>query len=546
MRIIDFSKSASDYTGSPNTSHTDKHLFTQFFIHKDNTRYQEIKKCLRKNVDNPHITTIYLLNERIYTGEELGLYSSKIIQVNIGNRLKYQDVFKYISENSIKGYHILANSDILFDNSISNLVSTDIHMEKKMFALLRYEYNSQNISLSKLFGPRFDSQDTWIFHSNFPIAGSSLKMFKFQFGQPGCDNKMLYLMKILAYEIYNDPLFIKTYHYHSATGRDYTSKDVIKDPWAVSIPYGVNLLHPYSLGIDLKREHNQTRGFQDMQFEDNNKICDYITQKLVNSQNFIIPRISGIENNIAVFAKIGRDKISIPPDIMDYFKNMVPVMKNNMGIKLSSIASIMKYSDMYLKAFDNADMYCGWESQGNYILYIAQSHAYMKNAYKNKQIVWAYALDIFHYIYGKPWTHALRGKRILIISPFESRILEKIPIRSKIYQKDGPDAAQHIDLFPGCEILTITPPQTQADKQSREFDVELVDFFKRVDALGDTYDIALVSAGGYENLICNHIYESGKSSVCVGDVLQMYFGIIGNQWLQERPDIVRMFMNKHW
>lgn len=542
MRIIDISKSASNYTGSPNTTNTDIHVFTQFFIHKDKTRYQEIKECLRQNVRNPHITTIHLLNERIYTVEELGIYSSKIIQTNIGHRLKYQDAFKYITDNGIKGYHILTNSDILFDGSISNLGKTDIHSEKKMFAQLRYEYNTQNIQLSKLFGPRFDSQDTWIFHSNFPVIGSQLKMFNFQLGQPGCDNKILYLMKILGYEIYNDPLFIKTYHNHSAVARDYISKDAVKDPWAVSIPYGVKIAITTSLGIDLKRDYEQTRGFQDMRFEDNNKIHDYILTKIGLGEKFIIPRISGIENNIAVFAKIAREQITIPSDIMNYFKNVVPVMKNNAGIKLTTVESIMKYSDMYLKAFENADMYCGWESQGNYINHIAQSHAYMKDAYKSKQIVWSFALDIFHYIYGEPWTQALRGKRILIISPFETSILEKIPVLTKVYQKGD----QYVDLFPDCKIVTIKPPQTQADEQSREFDVELADFFKRLDAISDTYDIALVSAGGYGNLICNHIYESGKSAVYVGGVLQMYFGILGNRWLQERPDIVRLFMNEHW
>ena len=32
----------------------------------------------------------------------------------------------------------------------------------------------------------------------------------------------------------------------------------------------------------------------------------------------------------------------------------------------------------------------------------------------------------------------------------------------------------------------------------------------------------------------------------MGGVLQMYFGILGNRWLKERPDAVRLFLNKHW
>lgn len=554
MKIIDFSQPASNYIGDPNSTYIDIHLFTQFFIHRDPLRNAEIKECLRKNVMNPYITHIHLLNERIYTNTELGIdstntNSAKIIQSNIENRLKYQHIFKYIRKNSIKGYHILVNSDIFFDNSIVKILQSDIHLSKKMFALLRYEYNDSileqcklfGLEQCKLFGPRYDSQDTWIFHSNFPILESWEKIFNFQLGQPGCDNKILYLMKILAYSIYNDPLFIKTYHYHMNPARDYSNKDVIKEPWAVSVPYNVQL-RVNSLGINLQRESVHSRNFQDLQFEDNNKIRDYITIKLELGQNFIIPRISVIENNMAVFARIGRQQPSIPSDIINYLKNVIPVMKNNAGIKLSSIDSIMKYSDMYLKAFDNAEMYQGWESQGGYLQHIAQSHEYIKKSYPNKQIVWSSALDIYHYIYADPWTLALKYKRVLIISPFETSILEKIPVLSKIYQKNGQD----FNIFQDCTISTICSPKTQANEKSQEFYQELGDFFIKLDAIKDTYDIALISAEGYGNLICNYIFESGKSAIYVGDVLPTYFGIIKNKLLQEIPDIIRLYMNEYW
>ena len=62
----------------------------------------------------------------------------------------------------------------------------------------------------------------------------------------------------------------------------------------------------------------------------------------------------------------------------------------------------------------------------------------------------------------------------------------------------------------------------------------------------DTFDIALVSCGGYANPICSFIYEKGKSAIYVGGVLQMYFGIYGSRWLKERPEIIKLFSNKHW
>ena len=42
------------------------YLIYQYFVHRDASRNKELQECLRKNVENPHITKIYLLNEKIY------------------------------------------------------------------------------------------------------------------------------------------------------------------------------------------------------------------------------------------------------------------------------------------------------------------------------------------------------------------------------------------------------------------------------------------------------------------------------------------------
>jgi hypothetical protein len=45
-------------------------------------------------------------------------------------------------------------------------------------------------------------------------------------------------------------------------------------------------------------------------------------------------------------------------------------------------------------------------------------------------------------------------------------------------------------------------------------------------------------------MVCNYIYERhGKSAIYVGGVLQMYFGILGERWIRERPDIIKMFVD---
>ena len=517
------------------------HLFTQYFIPSNKHRHDELKKCLKLNALNRDVYKIHLLVERTYTISELGTSSDKIIQTVIGKRLTFQEVFMYIRTNRICGYLVLLNSDICFaSTALINLKRSELHIKKQALALLRYEYNWTEPTNSVIFGPRFDSQDTWIFHSNYIIPSNAEKIFNFEYGRPGCDNKIIYLMAILGYDVINDPQCIQTYHIHHSKQRSYSMKDSLQLPCGVVIPSGIDPRSIKSnLGINMKEVYHSTKGFTEIMFSDNKILFDYIQQKIDANQSFILPRISGIENNVAIFTRVIRDKLhgDIEP-LKTYIKKTLGAMKNNAGILLESEEEIAHYSDSYLAAIENCEMMAGWDVQGNYIGHIAQSHAFLRNVYPSKKMFWALSLDIFHYIYNNPWTHALKGKRILLISPFGESLKEKIPIRSKIY--DG------VDLFPDCEFVLLKPPQTQAGENSRGFTVELNEFKERVENIIDSFDIALVSCGGYANPICSFIYEKGKSAIYVGGVLQMYFGILGARWIQERNDIVKLFHNKHW
>ena len=174
-------------------------LIYQYFIPKTETRVQEIKETLKRNVLNEDINNIYLLNERIYTVEELGINSDKIIQKVIGKWITFKDVFSFVESEKLKGYIIMANSDIFFDKTISNLHYTDLDSCQKMISLLRWEYRDEkDLDDCKIFGPRWDSQDTWIFHSKFNVMKKYRDWFNFSFGQPGCDNKLIYFLLVLG------------------------------------------------------------------------------------------------------------------------------------------------------------------------------------------------------------------------------------------------------------------------------------------------------------------------------------------------------------
>ena len=541
-------------------------IITQFYVPKDDKRYEELCFCLKQNVLNYDIDKIYLLNEKIYTHEELKIDSDKIVQENIERRLKFSDVFNYVEENKIEGYIVVINSDIFLDKSIRKLKTSEISNNKSCYALLRYEYRDENIledchlygskefykkqfQVNKPFSmfipseienmnceARCDSMDTWIFHSNTILKKKNeIKAFNFYFGTPGCDNKIIYLLKILGYEVFNEPKSIKTYHYHTNMERNYTVKDRLNSPYGLLIPYGFNsknMMH--YLSVPLSEMSKITNDFKQYNFTNSNyDFKDYLTKKLENGQNFIVPRIAGVENNTAFFSLLINNG-SIPLNNAERFLRYT-TMKNNAGIKITTFESALNYANLYLDAFKNSDLISTWEPWGDVYKYIKNSHDFVVNNFK-KNIIWAFVFDIYHYLHN-PWTHALKGKKILIISAFVESIKEKIEIRKEIYG---------VDLFPECSFTFLKPPQTQGNEESEEFIVELEKFQKKIDEMKDEFDVALVSCGGYGNLVCNYIYKINKSAIYVGGVLQMYFGIYGARWLRERKDILNLYMNKYW
>lgn len=528
----------------------DIHLFVQFFIHRDAKRHQENLFCLQQNQQNPTIHSIHLLGERIYTMAELGLVSmEKIVQSNLGRRLRFSDVFTYIRQNSVQGYYVLLNSDICFaEGALDNLRKTDMHISKRMFALLRHEYNAQSPESSPIFGPRYDSQDVWIFHSAHPVPESAEKAFSFEFGKPGCDNKMIYLVAILGYEPVNDPQLIKCYHAHASQERDYTIKDQVVPPWCMLVPHGYDprtIMN--SMGYNMSHIADSTRGFQELQFTDNAVLHDFIRDKILMSKAFMIPLVEPLANNLAIYSRLMQQHSSDSA----MCERLSALIDGCLGqISGSSVDKIdaNAFSKEYLDSLDNSDLICAPAVQDGCMATISYSYQWTRSIYQQKRWIWSSALEVYHYLYSSPWTTALSGKRILVISTVDRDLMVKqIGLRDKIYSGH--------DLFPGCEFQVLQ--YSGYAKCTR-----------LLDTMGDTFDVALVDAGHETNLVSKYIYNKcshngfdngfdngsekgsektcGKSAISCGSTLQRFFGLFDTEFMKNRPDVLRLYLNGSW
>jgi hypothetical protein len=214
---------------------------TQYYNPANTKRAKEIDKCLKMNVECKYIDKIILLNE---SSLKLPIESNKIKQYNIGSRLSFYDVFQWIYKDAPEDALIcIANSDIHLDDSWRTLWS--INMESTFFALLRWDVQEDGSS-PKLFGPRADSQDTWV------VSAKAVKdrkwdwdALKFPFGQGGCDNAITIEMLKQKFLVINPCMSLITHHVHSSKYRTYDPANIVKKPTFMYVnPSGLHDLEP--------------------------------------------------------------------------------------------------------------------------------------------------------------------------------------------------------------------------------------------------------------------------------------------------------------
>ena len=203
-------------------------LIQQYFRHSSNRRHKEIMTCLEQNVACPYIDHILLMNEQDYADLPK---SDKITVEMLGHRLTYYDVFLAIRRVVPAGaFVIISNSDIWFDATLKHLWRIALAQQQMFLALLRWEDKGSD-SEAVLFGPRSDSQDTWILARDSVTFEPTEDDFGFPFGKSGCDNALALIMMRKKYIVTNPAYTIKTYHIHSTNIRNYDPKDVLYRPF---------------------------------------------------------------------------------------------------------------------------------------------------------------------------------------------------------------------------------------------------------------------------------------------------------------------------
>ena len=257
---------------------------------------------------------------------------------------------------------------------------------------------------------------------------------------------------------------------------------------------------------------------------------EYIKRIIETDTPFFIGRIAGCELNVACNFI---NKITIEE------KEELARLENNAGIKITSQHSLEVYVKKLIKSYHNCTGIAIWDTSGSVFAHIGYGQQLITSKTLNIPKINALSLEPYYFDRHNSWMGALKGKKILIIHPFVKTFKRQQENLKNIF----PDRS----WFEDCELQFIQPPLTLAgNHQNKDWQEHYIEFTENLKKqIKPDFDIALVAAGGYGMLIADYIFTELKKSVMyIGGALQLFFGVIGKRWFDNK-EIMKM-VNDNW
>lgn len=209
----------------------------------------------------------------------------------------------------------------------------------------------------------------------------------------------------------------------------------------------------------------------------------------------------------------------------EYKPSVVYSIKNGAGVFPTTQDGLTAYSLEAIHAFQKAT-----------ILGISGLHMedYFYLQYARQCEVAQY--EAFEPLRGN-WIQALKGKKVLVISPFEKDIQNQF-LRMDLLFKEG--------VVPSFQLITYAPVVTFAKAEDDRF-ATFSEALKKMeeDIAQIDFDIALIGAGAYGSPLCSFIGdELQKQAIQTGGATPTLFGILGKRW--ENREHVMQHVNEYW
>ncbi|AQQ09168.1 hypothetical protein L21SP3_00968 [Sedimentisphaera cyanobacteriorum] len=245
-----------------------------------------------------------------------------------------------------------------------------------------------------------------------------------------------------------------------------------------------------------------------------------ISRSIIEGNPFFAGRYGTVETNIV--KQCIEQEFNFRSSYSDALINSARI---NAGIFDANPRVLDNFTDLMIDSTKKADLIGVLRtSQEDYIL----------KKYAEAEIAELVSLEPYYHNF--PWSKNLKGKKVLVIHPFEQTIINQYKKRQNLFNNP--------DILPDFELLTIKAVQTIAGEKS-----EFKDWFEALEHMkynvnNTDFDVAIIGCGAYGFPLAAHVKSLGKQAIHMGGATQILFGIKGGRW--ENSSVISHQFNENW
>ncbi len=189
-----------------------------------------------------------------------------------------------------------------------------------------------------------------------------------------------------------------------------------------------------------------------------------------------------------------------------------------------------RYNALMSEAFKSADMIGIWPN-----LHMGDALLMKQDTSRDLYVTDARSVEPF--FFERPWSHALKGKKVLVVSPFSKAIQSQYKRRELIWGE--------MNVLPEFTLETEDSIWFYAGQRDERFKnwFEAFDFlFDRI--MSHDFDVAILGCGYFGFALSAKIKEAGRQAIHMGGATQLLFGIKGKRWDNNKK--INKYFNDYW
>lgn len=268
-------------------------------------------------------------------------------------------------------------------------------------------------------------------------------------------------------------------------------------------------------------KEKEKKSYAQKKFISAQKGNDIIAELLQKDNPFMIARYGAVE--LAVMRQCQEIILGIRNKVKQELRNQFQMCA---GFFPNNEEKIFKFFQMMREDSGQVDLFGTWYNpMENYFI-----------AKYNKTAMCTPLVGLEPWYYDNPWSKYLKGKKVLVIHPFEKTIQKQYNNRMQIYPNG---------LLPTFELSTVKAVQTIAGQNNDKFN----DWFDALEymfeqSMKKDFDVAIIGCGAYGFPLAAKIKREGKQVIHLGGATQLLFGIKGKRW-DEKPEVAKLY-NDFW